>query len=91
MNWKVEFDPRAWQELLKLDKKIQIRILKFIKLRLAISENPRLLGASLKGNLGCFWKYRIGDYRLVCQIEDKKLMVLVIRIGHRKDIYKKLN
>lgn len=88
MNWKVEFDEKAKDDFLKLDKQAQNRIAKFIEERLLRRQNPRELGASLKGDLSGFWKYRVGDYRLVCQIEDSTITVLVVAIGHRKDIYK---
>ena len=51
-------------------------------------ENPRLKGESLTGNLSKYWKYRIGDYRLICRIEDEKLLVLIVKIGHRREVYK---
>lgn len=88
MTWKIEFDPRALDELKKLDKQAQQRIIKFIRQRLEIDENPRRIGASLTGKLSGLWKYRVGDYRLVCHINDNLIEVLIVHVGHRKEIYK---
>jgi addiction module toxin, RelE/StbE family len=90
MTWKVEFDPRAFTELKKLDKQIQLRIVRFIKQRIELSDDCRIIGIPLKGTLGGLWKYRVGDYRLICQIEHKKFCVLIVNVGHRKNIYKKI-
>lgn len=89
MTWKVEFNPQAFKELKKLDRKIQIRILKFVNERITKNTYPKSLGFPLKGNLGGLWKYRIGDYRLICLIEEHRFCVQIIAVGHRKDIYKK--
>ncbi len=91
MTWTVEFDPKAISELEKLDKQAQIRIIKFIRKRIEKSDDCKNIGLPLKGNLSGLWKYRIGDYRLICRIEQKKCHVLIISIGHRKDIYKNLH
>jgi len=85
---KVEFDPRALVELENLDQQIQIRILKFIKQRIEPNRDYKNVGIPLKGNLSGLWKYRIGDYRLVCRIDQKKSQILVVSVGHRKNIYK---
>ena len=74
-------------EFTKLDKPIQKQIDKFL-LKLAKSANPRQFGEALKGNMQAFWRYRVGDYRLICDIEDKVLTVLVVRVQHRKEVYK---
>jgi mRNA interferase RelE/StbE len=86
MAWKVELSATAERELSKLDSK---RILKFLQQRIAKLVDPRSLGKALQGSrLGEFWKYRLGDYRLICKIEDQHLPVLVLRVGHRKEIYR---
>lgn len=91
MAWKIEFDPAAQKELKKLGTQPAKRILKFLSDRLASTDNPRSLGAALKGSaLGSLWKYRIGDYRVIVDIEDKTLRILVVRIGNRREIYKKV-
>ena len=89
MAWSVEFSIDADRELNKLDPPQARRILKFLSERVARVENPRSLGKPLQGSrLGEFWRYRVGDYRLICKIEDERLLVLVLRIGHRKEIYR---
>jgi len=88
MAWKVELAPAAEKELSRLDKQVAVRILKFLNDRLAKADNPRSLGQSLKGRFEEFWKYRVGDYRLICSIADNVLTVIVIKIGNRKEVYK---
>ena len=89
MAWRIELSLQADRELGKLDPPQKKRILKFLHERLAPVENPRSIGQALRGSeLGEFWKYRVGDYRLICKIEDDRLLVLVLRIGHRSDIYR---
>jgi mRNA interferase RelE/StbE len=89
MAWKIEFSPAADRELSKLDAQHARRILKFLHERLARLDDPRGVGKALQGSLlGEFWKYRVGDYRLICKIEDDRVVVLVLRIGHRKEIYR---
>jgi mRNA interferase RelE/StbE len=85
---KIKFDPRAVDALKKLDKQVQHRIIKFIRQRLETKKNPKHIGSSLRGNMSGLWKYRVGDYRLVCQI-DGDIEILVLHIGHRKNVYKK--
>lgn len=88
--YKIEIDPSAEKELGKLDPQTARRILVFLSDRLAALDNPRDIGEALKGSeLGELWKYRIGDYRLICNIEDKKLQILVVKIGNRREVYKK--
>ncbi|VVM08184.1 type II toxin-antitoxin system RelE family toxin [Methylacidimicrobium tartarophylax] len=90
MAWKVELDPAAERELDKIDRTSARRILAFLHGRLAQIDDPRSLGEALKGaRLGEFWKYRVGDYRIIASIEDGALRILVIRIGHRKDGYRR--
>ena len=87
MNWKIEFSGDARYALKKLDKPIQERIRKYVK-NLRELSNPRMRGEALTGNLSEFWKYKVGDYRLICRIQDDKLIVLVVSIGHRSKIYR---
>lgn len=89
MAWKIEFDKDALRTLSKLDKAVQKRIIKFLDDRLSHLENPRSIGDALQGKLKGFWRYRVGDYRLICEIEDENIIILVINIGHRREIYKK--
>ena len=89
MAWKVELSLQADRELSKLDPKHARRILKFLSGRVAKLDAPRSIGEALQGpRFGEFWKYRVGDYRLICKIEDERLLVLVLRVGHRKEIYR---
>jgi len=89
MAWRVELDPAAQRELDKIDPQIARRILAFLHDRVAQLDDPRSIGEALKGSkLGAFWKYRVGDYRIVASIEDGTLRILVVRIGNRKEIYR---
>lgn len=87
MTWRVEFDTRAAKELRSLDPPVRERIVRFLRERIAGSEDPRRLGRPLKGQSVPLWRYRVGPYRLVCTIEDDRLVVLVVRVGHRREIY----
>lgn len=90
MAWKIEFDPRAERELSKLDPPIARRLLGFLRDRLATLDDPRSMGEALKGpKLGAFWKYRVGDYRIIASIEDEEVRILVVRIGNRRAVYKR--
>ena len=89
MAWKIELDPGAERELSKLDPPIARRILGFLRDRLATLDDPRSIGEALKGSkLGAFWKYRVGDYRIIASIEDNEVRILVVRIGNRREVYK---
>ena len=89
MAWKVELSPGAEEDLAKLDRQVARRILVFLCNRLAKLENPRSIGEALKGpKLGKFWKYRVGDYRIIASIEDGAVRILVVRIGNRRKVYK---
>ena len=88
MVWTIELTSTATRQLAKLDKAVAQRIRRFLQQRIAPSENPRILGQRLQGKLEEFWKYRVGDYRIIAKIEDDRLVVLVIQIGHRREIYR---
>ena len=85
--WKVEFDDAAAKELRKLDQQAQQQILIYLRERIATADDPRRFGRPLTGDLAGLWRYRVGDYRMICSIEDDRFVVLVLRIGHRKKIY----
>lgn len=87
MTWSVEFDDAAAKELRKLDRQAQQEILRYLRERIATEEDPRRLGKPLSRDLAGLWRYRVGNYRLVCDIEDEKVVVLVVRVGHRRDVY----
>ena len=90
MVWQIKFDDASEKDLAKLDKQIAKRILKFLRERVAVLDDPRSIGEALKGaSLGEFWKYRVGDYRIISSIEDGALCILVVRIGNRGDVYRR--
>ncbi len=89
MAWQVELSASTVRELDKPRRPARPAHLKFLHERVARLDDPRSLGKALRGSrLGEFWKYRVGDYRLICKIEDERLIVLVLRVGHRKEIYR---
>lgn len=89
MAWKIELDTAAERELDKLDPQIARRILVFLHGRVANLDDPRSIGEALKGSkLGEFWKYRVGDYRVITNIEDGNLRIMVIKVGNRKEVYR---
>ena len=90
MAWKIEFDEAAKRDLAKLDKPVAKRITNFLFERIAPLADPRSIGDALKGSrLGEFWKYRVGDYRIIASIEDAALRVFVVRVGNRREVYQK--
>ena len=88
MKWRVEFDAAAAKELRKLDASEQRRILEFLRQRIVTGDDPRRLGTALTGEFSGLWRYRIGDYRLIASIEDNRFTVLILRVGHRRNIYR---
>jgi mRNA interferase RelE/StbE len=86
-TWSVEFDDRARRDLRKLDKQAQRDILHYLRERIATSDDPRRFGKPLGGDKWGLWRYRVHVYRLICRIEDDRLIVLVVGIGHRKEVY----
>ena len=89
MAWQIEYDPQARKELRKLDRQIAQRIIRFLGERVAPLDDPRSIGEALHGpQLGDRWKYRVGDYRIIADIEDKILRVYVLRIGSRREVYR---
>ena len=89
MTWTIEISPLARKNLDGLDRQAAQRILRYLHERIAPLEDPRSLGGALKGSrLGEFWKYRVGDYRIVSRVEDSRMLVVAVKIGHRRDIYR---
>ena len=89
MPWTVEIDPAAAKELRKLDRQVARRIVSFLRDRLAPLADPRSVGEALRGDtLGDFWKYRLGDHRVIVRIVDHRLVVIVVRVGHRREVYR---
>lgn len=87
MTWEIKLNALSAKTLKQLDKPAKQRIESFIN-DLAATDNPRTKGKALQGDLKGLWRYRLGDYRLIAQIKDAELLILVIELGHRKDIYK---
>ena len=85
--WAVEFDDRARRELRKLDAKTQHAILRYLRERIAGTKDPRRFGKPLRRNLAGLWRYRVEDYRLICRIEDERVVFLVLQVGHRREVY----
>ena len=88
MAWKIEYTETARNRLRKLDKPVALRIVDYLDVRIAPLENPRSAGKALTGPMGGLWRYRVGDYRVICEIQDEVLRVLVIEIGNRRDVYR---
>ncbi|EFA1503320.1 type II toxin-antitoxin system RelE family toxin [Escherichia coli] len=87
MVWTINYSERALKSLRKMDKQNARRIVDFMDLRIAVAADPRKSGRPLKGELGEFWRYRVGDYRILCEIRDDELIILVATIGHRREVY----
>ena len=87
MTWSVEWDERARKELRRLDPAVQRQILGYLRQRIARPDDPRQFGRPFSGGRRGLWRYRVGAYRLVCQIEEDRLVVLVLVVGHRKEAY----
>jgi mRNA interferase RelE/StbE len=85
--WKIEWDSKALKEAQKLDKNARKKIVEYLENRVLVSQDPYQFGKPLKGDKSGIWRYRVGDYRILCQIENQALIVLVIAVGHRKNIY----
>jgi mRNA interferase RelE/StbE len=86
--WKIEFKLRAAKELKKLDPKQSRQILAWLRIRLDSGADPRLFAEQLTGNFKEFWRFRIGDFRVVFQPHEQKLLILIVKVGHRRDVYK---
>jgi mRNA interferase RelE/StbE len=88
LAWAIEFDLDAAKEFRKLDRTTQLAIRKYLRERIATDDDPRRFGKPLIGDKSGLWRYRVGDFRLVCRIEDERLVVLILAVGHRKEIYR---
>ncbi len=89
MAWQIEFDESAKKELAKLERQVARRLIDFLKNRVLKLRDPRSVGQALRGStLGEFWKYRVGDFRIIASIQDDRMIVLVLRVGNRNDIYR---
>jgi mRNA interferase RelE/StbE len=88
LAWTIEVTRTAEKQITKLHREAQRSILRFLRERLAPAENPRQWGRPLRGEKRALWRYRVGDYRLICDIRDEKITVVVLQVGHRKDVYR---
>jgi mRNA interferase RelE/StbE len=88
LAWTIEYTETARRQLRKLDKSSARRILDYMELRVSPLEDARTLGKALRGPLGEFWRYRVGQYRIICELQDERLCVLVVRVGDRKEVYR---
>ena len=89
MAWTVRISNVAERQLRKLDRSIQKRILDWLDDRIEGCKNPRHFGEPLKGDHAGLWRYRVGDYRILCEIQDERIVVLVLTIGHRRQVYER--
>lgn len=88
MAWRVEWDAKAVKELQKLDKQLQKSILRYLRERIAVKENPRRLGRALAHDQCGLGRYRVQNVRIICSIDEQGVLVLVLRVGHRKNVYR---
>lgn len=88
MAWTINYTETARRELRKIDKPVARSILDFLDNRVAKQDDPRHLGKALTGVLGALWRYRVGEYRVICDIQHQTVTVLVLRVGHRREIYR---
>jgi len=87
--WLIKIEEGARKDIAKLDRPVAKRVISFLRERLEKLDDPRSIGEALKGKkFAEFWKYRAGDVRIIARIEDKELLILVVRVGHRKNVYK---
>ncbi len=88
MAWAIEFVPAAAKELKKLNRQVAARIIKTLEERIATLDDPRDLGSALVGEHAGYWRWRIGDYRVVARIDDERITILVVRDAHRREVYR---
>ena len=90
MAWTVEVSAFAEKQLRKIDRPVQKRLLDWLDDRIEGCKNPRHFGEPLRGELGGLWRYRVGDYRIICEIQDERLVVMALSVGHRRQIYTRI-
>lgn len=88
MGWTIEFLPDAVKELKKLDRSVARRIITTLEERIATLDDPRTLGSALTGDHAGYWRWRVGDYRVVARVEDERLVIIVVRVAHRRKVYR---
>ena len=88
MTWTIEYDPRAIDDLKRMSREVRREIADYFDGRIAPLDDPRLFGKALRHDMAGLWRYRVRDYRIVCVLKDKLLVVLVVGVGHRRDVYR---
>ena len=88
MAWTIDYAQSARNQLKKLDQPVAKQVLDFMDNRVAKQEDPRTIGKALIGPLGSLWRYRVGDYRIICEIQHSAVRILIIRLGHRREVYR---
>lgn len=89
MVWRIDISATAEKQLGKLDRPVAQRILTFLRERVVVLDDPRAIGEALRGGaLGEFWKYRVGDWRVICEIQDKQIVITVLSLGNRREVYR---
>ena len=87
LAWMINYTTTARRQLRKMDKSVAKWIVDYMDERVATLSDPRTAGKALRGKLSNFWRYRVGDYRIICELEDKKLTILILDVDHRKSVY----
>jgi len=88
LAWAVEISATAERQMAKLDRAVQSRIVRFLRERVVPSDDPRALGKPLRGERAGLWRFRVGDFRLICEIQHPRLTLLVLYVAHRKEVYR---
>ena len=89
MAWTIKYTESSLRQLKRLDKPVALRILDYMDERIALLADPRAAGKNLLGpRMGSYWRYRVGDIRVICDIQDHALVVLVVEVGHRREVYR---
>jgi mRNA interferase RelE/StbE len=88
LGWRIDYTEGARRTLKSLDSAVSARILKFMDERVGALDDPTQIAERLRGGLAAYWRYRVGDYRIICDIRKQVLTVVVIEIGHRREIYR---
>ena len=88
MAWRIEFLPDAVKELKKLDRSVARRIITTLEERIATLDDPRTLGSALTGDHAGYWRWRVGDYRVVARLEDERVVIIIVRVAHRREVYR---
>jgi mRNA interferase RelE/StbE len=88
LAWTIEYSESATKSLQKLDRSIAKRVVNYMEQRIATLPDPRLSGKPLSGGMKGLWRYRVADYRIICRIEDRQVIILVVDVDHRREVYR---